>query len=290
MIPLRTTHVSQPAPAKLRIEPISDPISQRSDLRCAIAINNDRLPAAERYDESIFVNLIQRHLSGDFGPHRSAAHWKGHFLVARYAAEVVGMLLGYDDLKANYSFISYLSAKPIRLDVSNEEEVGRGLLEEFFRIQQKARTTDSLRLLTEVDDPTRTEDRQEQQRRLARLGLFDRIATYAGMELRSLDLAYLQPKLDPWSSKAPESKLLLLYAARRVPPSFEKTEALDILTWTYTQLYAANMFDQQADFERYMRYIRDLLNRISGTLPDRVDLLKVQKLRSLLLGMSPVSD
>lgn len=271
-----------PPPAKLRIENITDPAKQRNDMRSAIQINNEKLPPAERYDESIFATLIRHHLLGDFGPNRPSAYWKGHLLVAKYGAEVVGMLLGYDDFKANFSFISYLAAKQPRPGVSNEEDISRELLEEFVRIRQEAKLTLSPRFVTEVDDPARTDDPAEQRTRLARIALFDKLAGYSPIKLRVLDFAYLQPKLDPWGADELEKELVLLYAAEQVPARFSRAEVLEILTWTYTQLYAANMFDDAADFERYMAYINSLLKRLSDTLPDTVELLQVQKLRGRL--------
>lgn len=280
--PISLSSKTPTPPAKLRIENISDPIRQRDDLRCAIQINNERLPAEERYDESLFVDLIRHHLARNFGPHRPSVYWKGHLLVAKYASEVVGMLLGYDDFKVNLCFISYLVAKQPRLGVFNEDEISKELLEEFVRIRQGAKAVQSPRFLTEVEHPARTDNPEEQLRRLARIALFDRFAAYAGFELRVLDFTFLQPKLDPWGGDLPEKELVLLYAAEHVPASLSKTEALKILTWTYTQLYAANMFDASADFEQYMRYITELLERSANALPDKVELLKVQKLRGQL--------
>lgn len=283
-IPLDSTAGSPSTPAKLRIESIAEAGRQRDELRCAIQIYNERLPAEERYDESILVDLIRHHLSGDFGANRPSAYWKAHLLVSKYGAEVVGMLLGYDDLSASISFVSYLVAKPPRPDVVNEDVISEELLREFLRIHEQDGEARKLRYLTEVDDPTRTDDPTERLRRLARIALFDRFAAYAGIELRVLDLTFLQPKLDPWAGDAPEKELMLLYAAESVPASLSKTEALEILTWSYTQLYAANMFDDPADFERYMAYVRSLLERVANKLPDRVELLRVQKLKGRLLS------
>jgi hypothetical protein len=276
-------------PSKLRIENIVNALKQKDDLRSAIQIYNERLPVQERYDESSLVEMIQKHLSGNFGSHRLPGSWKAHLLVAKYAAEVVGMLLGYDDLGANFSFISYLVAKQPRPDVVNEDKIGGELCEEFLRIRKETKRTESPRFLTEVDDPARTDDPIEQQRRLARIRLFEKFAVYLGIKVRLLDVAFLQPKLNPWSDNEPEEKLILLYAAEEVSARLSKRETVEILTWTYTQLYAANMFDDPTDLEQYMEYIRSLLKRITDALPDSVELLRLQKLQGRLLKNGSVA-
>jgi predicted MPP superfamily phosphohydrolase len=265
------TATAPPPLAKLRIEDITDPKKQRDDLRSAIQINNNKLPETERYDESIFAKLITRHLLGNFGPNRVSAYWKAHLLVAKYGSELVGMLLGYTDFSANFSFISYMAAKDPRLDVFNEEQISEELLEEFVRARLQTKTSQPPRFVSEVDDPARTNDLAERRTRVARIALFDKIAAYSPFDLRVLDFAYLQPRLDPWAGDVPEKDLVLLYAAEHIPARFSRIEVLEILTWTYTQLYAANMFDDTADFERYMGYINELLKRVSNKLTDSVE-------------------
>lgn len=282
-IPLSGTVVAPSA--KLRIENVTDPFRQKNELRSAVQINNERLPEDERYDESIFVDLIRKHLLGDFSAAQRPGTWKGHLLVAKYGAEVVGMLLGYDDSDAKFTFVSYLATKQPKPDVRNEDEVSRELLEEFVRIRQgTAGLSETTRFLTEVDDPARSDDPAEQLKRIARIALFDKFAVYAAIELRVLDFTYLQPLLDPWGAKVPEKKLTLLYAAERVPARLSKAEMVEILNWIYTRLYAANMFDDAADFDRYKQYLEALQTTVVNSLPDSIELLKIQKLRGRLLN------
>jgi hypothetical protein len=56
----------------------------------------------------------------------------------------------------------------------------------------------------------------------------------------------------------PEKRLLILYGADSPPRVLPKAELLDIITWFYKQLYAANMFADAEDDRQYQDYLDQL--------------------------------
>jgi len=257
------------------VERIEDAIKQKDDLWSAFQLLQSRMPEGELYDIDELCELIRHHLAGEFGPHRPSVYWKAYVLVAKCAAEVVGFLLAYDDLEANYSFISYLVAKKPQRGATNATDVSVSLLDEWLRIRRGV-TTLPARILTEVDHPAKTADAREQKRRLARIKLFA-AATEARSELalRCLDLDYVQPKLDP---EKPEKRLLLLYGAETLSRELSRSDASGLLTWLYTRLYSEDIFDDAAVGEGYGKYLHELLKQEIDALPERVRLLRPREL------------
>lgn len=96
------------------------------------------------------------------------------------------------------------------------------------------------------------------------------------MQLRCLDFKFLQPKLDPRSS-APETHLRLLYGAEHPPAILSKLQLLDIITWLYKQVYAANISEDPTESHEYEAYLSQLLMGATQALPDGVRLLRLQE-------------
>ncbi|MGP0016990.1 MAG: trypsin-like peptidase domain-containing protein [Candidatus Sulfotelmatobacter sp.] len=270
----------QPGKPVVTIEQISDVIKQEDDFWSALEIYNHRLPAGERYDDEVFIDLIKHHLAGEFGPHRPSAYWKAHLLVAKYGQEVVGMLLAYNykDSRSNFLYVPYLVAREPKENEPNPDDISRNLIRSLDRVQQALEGGGQRAVfLTEVDDPTAPCDPGEQRTRLARIKLFNRIAAFANIELRCLDFKFLQPQLVPWG-KAGEMQLRLLYGVEHPPSMLSKAQLLDIVTWFYKQLYAANISDDPGEGEKYERYLDELLKRATAALPDGVKILRWQEI------------
>ena len=261
----------------LTIEQLSDARAQQDDLHAALQVYLHRIPPEERYAEATLVELIRRHLSGDFGPHRPSKYWRGHFLVAKYEDEVVGMLLWYDDLQAGFSFISYLAAKKPAIGKSNPNDIGRALFRELLPLRRGIANQGPLRILSEVDDPRKTNNPVERRRRLSRVRLFNTIAAYEGVQLRCIDMTFLQPKLNPWG-KEPEEDLLLVYVADDLPTSLPRKDIAEIVEWTCTKLYAANISTDPVESREYEEYLQGLSRKVIQALPENVRLLRVEQL------------
>jgi hypothetical protein len=267
-----TASAGKPA---LTVEQVNDVFVHKDDVWSAIVeLYEKRLPEDERYDNAILFDLIRSHLSGDFGARRPAAYWKAFFLIAKSGDKVVGMLLGYNynDAQSNFLYITYLIAqKP-----QPNRDIGRTLIEAFIRLKRdRDDKGPQARFLADVDDPATTTDPKEKRDRQTRIKLFDLISRFAGVQLRCLDLKFIQPKLSRWKH---EKQLLILFGAEAPPQLLSKSEALQIITWLYKQLYAANMFVDPADDHEYQRYLDYLLKRATEALPDSVELLSLQQI------------
>ena len=98
------------------------------------------------------------------------------------------------------------------------------------------------------------------------------------MRLRALDLRYVQPALEWPPRPAPAKQLLLCYAAAGLSADLAKSEALEVLTWTYTSLYAEDVLEDPVGRPAYARHIRGLLQDAAEGLPDPVPLVRYREL------------
>lgn len=262
------------------IQEIRDLSADEDAIWSALDLYSKRLPPDERYDVDVFFNMIKHHLAGDFGPRRKSDYWRAYLFLARYGKEVVGMLLGYnyDDAQRNFLYIPYLVAWKPPKNQRNPVDISRLLVRALARVQRESEAKERpAKFLTEVDDPSESSDPKEQSRRRNRIELFTKIAAFSKIQLRCIDFKFLQPKLEPWS-KQQEKQLRLLYGAEHLPSSLSRAELLDIITWLYTQLYAANISDDPAEGQEYERYLRELLDRATEKLPDEARLLRLQEI------------
>lgn len=264
--------------AALTIQRISDVDVQEEDFWAALKLYDARLPPSERYDDAILVDMIRHHLSGEFGPRRPSAAWRAYLLVAKHGQDVVGMLLGYDDTRSRFLYIPYLVVRKPRRRGLNPEDVSRSLVRELARVQRSSNEQwQKSRFLCEVDDPEETEDPHEKIKRRARMALFGKLAAFSKLQLRCIDFKFIQPNLDPWGH-SPESRLRILYGVEHPPRFLPREELLEVLNWFYTQLYAANMFEDPDEEREYQLYLDKLRRRATEALPERVCLLRLQEL------------
>jgi hypothetical protein len=142
---------------------------------------------------------------------------------------------------------------------------------------QQYRLNSPPRFLFEVDDPALAESAAERRRRLSRLKLFDSLAPFENMHLRVLDVPYVQPQLNgPFAVS--EKQLLLCYVAPGLQTTLPKSEAIEILTWTYTELYGDDIFEEPQTRAAYKRHTDELLNSVVRKLPGQVRLLKYREI------------
>lgn len=254
---------------RLVIEKITDFDGERKRIDEAISLYEARIPREEQYDFESMVDLVRRHLSEEFGP-----AWKLHFLVATYGEHCVGMLVCYEDIGTNFAFIAYLAARNPRVPGKNPPDVSEHLAEGLIEERRRLGLSKAPRFLFEVDDPALAEDGKERRRRLGRLRVFNRFAPYQGVHLRALDLRYIQPPLKPpWTGS--KKQLLLCYAAPGLHTLLPKSEVVDILTWTYTQLYAGDsIIEEPSARDAYDRDTHALLDSTIRHLPEQVRLLQ----------------
>ena len=252
--------VELPAQAPLRedeliVEKIVNFDAQWERIKEALSLYEKRIPSEERYNRELMVDLIRRHLSDEFG-----SAWKMHFLVASWRGRCVGMLICYEDVETNFAFVAYLAAaKNLRLPgKKNPRKVSERLAIDLMKARRDLGLERPPRFLFEVDDPALTDDPKERIERLSRLKLFDEFAPAKSMHLRALDFSYLQPELE-WPPTG-KRRLLLCYAAPGLHTMLPKAEVVDILTWTYTQLYSGDsVFEEPSARAAYERDTRELL-------------------------------
>jgi hypothetical protein len=266
-----TTPSLPPTASELVVDRIDDFEANKDCIRDALELYEQRIPPDERYSLELMVDLVRRHLSQEFGP-----TWKMHFHLARFAGQVIGMLVGYEDIARSFAFIAYLAARKPRCRGANPQDVskrlGRALL-----AARRGLGLPKPRFLFEVDDPTFSGNPKERHRRIGRIRLFDELAPFEGLHLRILDVRYLQPRLE-WPGSGPEKQLLLCYAAPGLSTSLPKNEVVDILTWTYTELYGEDIFEDVSARAQYGKYIRGLLGAAIERLPEEVRLLRYRDL------------
>ena len=61
-----------------------------------------------------------------------------------------------------------------------------------------------------------------------------------GLSTKYLDVEYVQPKLDPTKR---EERFRLLFASEIAQSSLSRAEAIDLVTWVYTELYSEEIFE-----------------------------------------------
>jgi len=263
-------------PSCVTIERVTDAHKHKDDLWVALELYSSRLPEEERYDNAELLSLIKHHLSGKFGPHRPSADWRAYLFVAKQANDIVGMLLGYRDVGANLAFVPYLVAKRPQRGRLSAPDISRRLLGALLdAIRASGDPGQQLRFLSEVDDPSRTSDAKERKRRLARIKLFEQAVESLGLSVRCLDLAYVQPRLDPTRR---DTGLLLLYVAEGLPLELSKPEVIELLTWLYTSLYSEDIFEDPDEGKRYAEHTREVLKQVTAAVPDHVRLLRGRQL------------
>ena len=251
---------------------VTDFASSETLVRNAMALYESRLPADERYDHEMIVDLIRRHLSDEFGP-----EWTVHLVVALFRERTVGMLLCYEHLARNLSFISYLVAYNPRVPGTHPPDVGEELAQRLMA-ERHARKLPPARFLFEVDDPALAANAAERRRRASRLEVFGKLAPLKALHLRALDIPYLQPNLDgPASGGRTERPLLLCYAAPRLGGTLSKANTIELLTWIYTALYGDDIFEDPSERAAYGTYTRALLERVANGISDPVRLLKYEQ-------------
>lgn len=296
---LAATAVTSPgpeAPVVVTIERILDYDSGQQAIEDALCLYERRIPEGEQYDHEMMVGIIRRHLAEAYGP-----DWKMHFLVARRQDRVVGMLVAYDDLNANWTFVSYLANdKPNATAVprgrarhASVENVGRQLGEALLAVCQTLRTPGTpLRFLFEIDPPALAPSRKERVRRGGRLELFEqfqRFAPFKGLHLRVVDTAYMQPPLGWPPIEGWERKLLLCYAAPNLFDALTRFEAAELLRWVYLSLYDG-VVENPAHRDAYSAELMKLLTQTTEGLPESVPLLRNLRRRQSRRDTRPGSD
>ena len=267
-LPGKASPTAQPTEkAELRVERIVSFHEQKSLIRKSLALYEERIPPEERFSQEHMVDLVRRHLEGEFG-----SSWRMHFIAATYGEQCVGMLLCYEDVRADFVFISYLAARCVRSLRLDSLKISSQLAECLISVRRELGLSSRPRFLFEIDDPALTEVPRERRHRLARLRLFDGLAPFEATHLRALDIPYLQPSLG-FPKTCGEKQMLLCYARKGLHSSLEKREAVEILEWVYTELYGDDVFEDSEVRKVYRQHTRDLLASLIRKVPAKVPLL-----------------
>jgi len=261
-----------PNEPELIVKKIADFKAEKERIKEAIALYEKRIPLEERYDPERMVDLIRRHLSDEFGK-----SWILHLLVATYSERCVGMLSSYEDTENNFVFVGFMAARNPRVPGRNPPNISRHLAERLMQEHHRLGLDKPPRFLFEVDDPALARDGKERRRRLGRLKVFDRLAPFEGVHFRALDLRYLMPALEPPFTSG-EKQLLLCYAAPGLGAALTKSEAVEVLTWMYTEVYGGRIFEDLATRAEFRKRNQALLDSVIRDLPERVRLLRYSEI------------
>lgn len=284
MIPGRHRRKPEPItpPAAYKPEPLTPPDieikhidsfeANKDTIKAALTLYERQIPEDEQVDLENLIHLIRRYLSGYYAP-----RFLLHFFVAIFGRQVVGMLMCYEDTEANFAFVPYAAAlKPLR-GARNPQHITRELGIGLMNLRRRLNLP-PLRLLFEANDP-RLAEGKERGLRESRIKLFDSLgAPYEGLRLRALDLRYLQPRLE-WPGEGREKEILLFIATPGLPATLTQKEAIEILKWTYTELYSGKIFDEDPPLRaEFRKYTRGLFDSIVPTLPESIRLLRCRDL------------
>lgn len=250
-----------------RVQAIETFDSNRAMIEIALELYEERIPRDERYELENMIDLMRTHLASGFG-----GQWTCHFLVATYKSRCVGMLIAYEDLKKNFTFVAYMAALEQRL--AGKIQVGKELARSLM---QRLERRDPPRLVFEIDDPSLAETAMARRKRAARFRMFQNLAPlYNGIHLRALDVHYLQPSLSfPEPDK--ERRLLLCIGMKGLGSTLSKSQVQEILEWVYVDMYDASFIDPHIN-EAFTEYCRTLLSRIYEDLPPQVRLLSYHEM------------
>ncbi|MFO1050695.1 MAG: toll/interleukin-1 receptor domain-containing protein [Planctomycetota bacterium] len=229
-----------------------------------------RIPADERIENDELIELTRNH-----GAHVYGEHWEQYFLVARSGERIVGMLVAYDDLKSNYTFVSGLAVRRPGVEDPSEHDVARHLLKSLLK-QRRAHgdAARPVRIVAEVDDPAQTKEPKERRRRCSRLRHFATIAQLGGMDLRVPAFEFLQPDLRGRYDIEPRH-LLLIYAEPRLPPVLARDAMKSLVSWIFKEIYPADSCSSQAEQSAYKQHAKALMQRVHGELTEPVALRRV---------------
>lgn len=262
---IRTTFVED-----VSITRVTDLEAQGADLHDALRVY-ERIPDEERVENDELIDLTRRHLAHEFGQ-----RWEQFFLIAKTGDEIAGVLVAYDDVAANYTFVSALAVRQPRSGVRAAHAVSRKLLEALSRFRRDTGDPGRrLRIVAEVDDPKDAANLDEARRRRARLRWFAEIAELANTSLRVLDLAFLQPNLRGRYADVPR-RLLLLYAERQLPAEWTREELRPLLDWVYYQIYGDDMLVPAEERAALRNHVCELSSRVDGSLPERIRLRRIR--------------
>lgn len=243
--------------------------SNRAMIEIALELYEERIPRDERYELESMIDLMRTHLASGFG-----GQWACHFLVATYKSRCVGMLIAYEDLGKNFTFIAYMAALEQRL--AGKIQVGKELARSLMQRLQR-RDSNPPRLVFEIDDPRLAETAVARRKRAARFRMFQNLAPlYNGIHLRALDVHYLQPSLSfPEPDK--ERRLLLCIGMQGLGSTLSKSQVREILEWVYVDMYDASFIDPHIN-EAFAEYCRSLFSRTYEDLPPQVRLLSYHEM------------
>ena len=244
----------------------------KSIIKDALTIYERQISEDEQVRLDDLIELIRRYLSGYYAP-----RFLLHFFVAVFDQQVVGMLICYEDTNTNFTFVPYAAAlMPLR-GLTNPHHITRQLGMELVKVRQRLNLP-PLQLLFEADDP-RLVQGEERRLRQGRIRLFDSLgASYEDLRVRALDIKYLQPNLQ-WPGEGPEREMVLFIARKELQPTMPQKEAIEILTWIYTELYSGKIFDPDQDARtKFREYTKGLLDLVVPTLPGSVQLLRCRNL------------
>lgn len=240
------------------------------DLMAALALYERSIPPTEQ-DKADSILRWFKEVAEETREHRCKL--VDYFLVARYRGTVCAFIYAHYYPSSELMFISYLVVDR-KIPVARGSAASSLLLHNLLReIQKKARACKGV--VFEVDRPGLSAE-AERYRRRARIRLFERLGSAAGITVRGLDFDYRQPQLDLWEEGHPEEPMTLMYGRLgrfSIQQVISRSEVARAVEFVYSEIYGDHFeHDARLDAE-FRQYVASLYQQIVATLPEKVPVL-----------------
>jgi hypothetical protein len=128
-----------------------------------------------------------------------------------------------------------------------------------------------------VDDPRDQSDRARRNNSIARARRFCRLAEINGFALRAVNFAYKQPPLSHVQDGSPQEALLLMLAGRNPAAQMTRSQALDLLSFIYEEVYPEGYSDNAEENALYREICRERKDALVADLPENIATVRIKQ-------------
>lgn len=183
--------------------------------------------------------------------------WSVHLYIVKSRKAVIGFFYAEYHKKNKLLLISYIAA-----DSNSRQEVSK-IIADHLRKKLKKELKDCKGVIFELE-----KEGAEQ-----RIRLFRHAANICNIDLKALDINYIQPKIKNWEPNYKEKNQVLVYGSTQgqtLDQWISKEEVVLILDTIYNEWYVSAYEDDPEHYEEYKAYIKKLFDKSVNELPDRI--------------------
>lgn len=238
------------------------------DIFQLIALYENNFPANERDDFETIIRWLEE---------VEAETLEGRcklidlFLVAKVGSRVIGWCYAHYYVASQFLFVSFLVVDREMTEARRGSATYKLL--EFIAEELKRKQLRRCRgIIFEVEHPQAVPE-ERQREAAARIRHFAALARAHGWIARTLQLNYLQPRLDIWSGQFQEQPLALMYIrtrGRQLSRDISRKEAKAIVGFIYNEVYGDHFEDDRQRDREFRTYLRQLHAQVTDDLPQRV--------------------